>query len=110
MFCCYRPFASLYAVRIHTETHNRQNNLKFSCTMCGASYARAFALKDHMKQVHKKDLNSVDNLVEVTIYRNVLLSLENNSKSVSHTGTCNKPSTQKLNIYFVTFYPMNHAF
>lgn len=75
MFCCYRPFASLYAVRIHTETHNRQNNLKFSCTMCGASYARAFALKDHMKQVHKKDLNSVDNLVEVTIYRNVLFSL-----------------------------------
>ncbi|CAB3234134.1 unnamed protein product [Arctia plantaginis] len=61
---CNRPFASLYAVRIHTETHNRQNNLKFSCTMCGASYARAFALKDHMKQVHKKDLDSVDNLVE----------------------------------------------
>lgn len=54
---CNRPFASLYAVRIHTETHLRQNNLKFSCSLCGASYARAFALKDHVKQVHKKDIN-----------------------------------------------------
>ncbi|XP_075980237.1 uncharacterized protein LOC142979284 [Anticarsia gemmatalis] len=52
---CNRPFASLYAVRVHTETHARQNNLKFSCSLCGASYARAFALKDHIKQVHNKD-------------------------------------------------------
>lgn len=49
---CNRPFASLYAVRVHTETHARQNNLKFSCELCGASYARAFALKDHIKQAH----------------------------------------------------------
>lgn len=52
---CNRPFASLYAVRVHTETHARQNNLKFSCELCGASYARAFALKDHMKQAHKQE-------------------------------------------------------
>uniref|UniRef100_A0A2A4K9U8 C2H2-type domain-containing protein n=1 Tax=Heliothis virescens TaxID=7102 RepID=A0A2A4K9U8_HELVI len=52
---CNRPFASLYAVRVHTETHARQNNLKFSCEMCGASYARAFALKDHIKQAHKQE-------------------------------------------------------
>ncbi|KAJ0174595.1 hypothetical protein K1T71_009703 [Dendrolimus kikuchii] len=58
---CNRPFASLYAVRIHTETHARQNNLKFSCLLCGASYARAFALKDHVKQVHKHEADT-DNL------------------------------------------------
>ncbi|KAL4711501.1 hypothetical protein ACJJTC_000517 [Scirpophaga incertulas] len=52
---CNRPFASLYAVRVHTETHARQNNLKFACHLCGASYARAFALKDHIKQVHEED-------------------------------------------------------
>ncbi|CAH2984150.1 unnamed protein product [Chilo suppressalis] len=55
---CNRPFASLYAVRVHTETHARQNNLKFSCAQCGASYARAFALKDHMKQVHQQDVDT----------------------------------------------------
>ncbi|XP_022823329.1 zinc finger protein 616-like isoform X3 [Spodoptera litura] len=55
---CNRPFASLYAVRVHTETHSRQNNLKFVCDMCGASYARAFALKDHIKQAHSQDQES----------------------------------------------------
>ncbi|XP_050549899.1 zinc finger protein 271-like isoform X5 [Spodoptera frugiperda] len=55
---CNRPFASLYAVRVHTETHSRQNNLKFVCDMCGASYARAFALKDHIKQAHNQDQES----------------------------------------------------
>lgn len=58
-----RPFASLYQLRVHTETHARQNNLKFSCSMCGASYARAFALKDHIKQVHNRDADKVDSLV-----------------------------------------------
>ncbi|XP_059052621.1 zinc finger protein 624-like [Achroia grisella] len=57
---CNRPFASLYAVRVHTETHLRQNNLKFSCDLCGASYARAFALKDHVKQVHKQEIDDSD--------------------------------------------------
>lgn len=49
---CNRPFASLYAVRAHMETHNRENNLKFNCWTCGASYARAFALRDHIKEHH----------------------------------------------------------
>lgn len=60
---CNRPFASLYAVRVHTETHNRQNNLKFACALCGASYARAFALNDHVKQVHKRDMDNADNII-----------------------------------------------
>ncbi|KAH9630280.1 hypothetical protein HF086_012465 [Spodoptera exigua] len=55
---CNRPFASLYAVRVHTETHSRQNNLKFVCDICGASYARAFALKDHVQQAHNQDQES----------------------------------------------------
>ncbi|KAL0871275.1 hypothetical protein ABMA27_005027 [Loxostege sticticalis] len=57
---CNRPFASLYAVRVHSETHARQNNLKFSCSLCGASYARAFALKDHVKQVHQQDIDTME--------------------------------------------------
>ncbi|KOB77225.1 Zinc finger protein, partial [Operophtera brumata] len=59
---CNRPFASLYAVRVHTETHARQNNLKFSCSLCGASYARAFALKDHIKQHHKDDIMKTESV------------------------------------------------
>ncbi|VVD01884.1 unnamed protein product [Leptidea sinapis] len=51
-FCPKSPFASLYAVRVHMEVHTRQNNLKFACGLCGASYARAFALSDHLKQAH----------------------------------------------------------
>lgn len=62
-----RPFASLYQLRVHTETHARQNNLKFSCSMCGASYARAFALKDHIKQVHNRDADKVDSLVSILL-------------------------------------------
>lgn len=62
---CNRPFASLYAVRVHTETHLRQNNLKFSCSLCGASYARAFALNDHMKQAHKAVVNPTEALVNI---------------------------------------------
>ncbi|CAK1555666.1 unnamed protein product [Leptosia nina] len=63
---CNRPFASLYAVRVHMEVHTRQNNLKFKCTECGASYARAFALKDHVKQAHGHlgDVQ-IDNIVTV---------------------------------------------
>ncbi|KAK9718624.1 hypothetical protein QE152_g23065 [Popillia japonica] len=34
------------------ETHKRENNLKYSCWLCGASYARAFALRDHIKEHH----------------------------------------------------------
>lgn len=34
------------------ETHTRENNLKYNCYLCGASYARAFALRDHIKEVH----------------------------------------------------------
>lgn len=50
---CNRPFATLYAVRSHMETHNKTNhNLKYSCDICGATYARGFALKDHVKEKH----------------------------------------------------------
>lgn len=37
------------------ETHNRENNLKFNCWTCGASYARAFALKDHIREHHGEE-------------------------------------------------------
>lgn len=51
---CNRPFGSLYAVRAHMESHKRPNhNLKHICDICGAKYARRFALNDHMKEQHK---------------------------------------------------------
>lgn len=51
---CNRPFGSLYAVRAHMESHKRPNhNLKHICYICGAKYARRFALNDHMKDQHK---------------------------------------------------------
>lgn len=34
------------------ESHYRENNLKYNCSECGASYARAFALRDHIKAHH----------------------------------------------------------
>lgn len=54
---CNRPFASLYSMRIHMDSHggHGKDSLKFSCEICGASYARCFALKDHMKSVHDKN-------------------------------------------------------
>ncbi|KAL1487846.1 hypothetical protein ABEB36_015496 [Hypothenemus hampei] len=53
---CNRPFASLYTVKAHMQTHKRGNNLKHECSICGASYARVFALKDHLKNVHGQEL------------------------------------------------------
>ncbi|XP_050302626.1 zinc finger protein 791-like isoform X2 [Anthonomus grandis grandis] len=55
---CNRPFSSLYAVRAHMETHKRNNNLKFECWICGASYARSFALKDHLNEAHPQETNT----------------------------------------------------
>lgn len=52
---CNRPFGSLYAVRAHMDSHKRPNhNLKHICDICGAKYARRFALNDHMKEQHKE--------------------------------------------------------
>lgn len=65
---CNRPFASLYAVRAHMETHNRENNLKFNCWTCGASYARAFALRDHIKEHHGGDQSvNAENATDVMV-------------------------------------------
>lgn len=42
------------------ETHKRENNLKFSCWLCGASYARSFALRDHIKEQHSEEAAAED--------------------------------------------------
>lgn len=35
------------------ETHKKANhNLKHKCNICGATYARNFALRDHVKEQH----------------------------------------------------------
>ncbi|KAH8237251.1 hypothetical protein KR038_008340, partial [Drosophila bunnanda] len=66
---CNRPFSSMYAVRIHMQTHeeekskgngkgvqattkSQQSAGKFWCSSCGAEYARLFALRLHMKTAH----------------------------------------------------------
>lgn len=58
---CNRPFATLYAVRAHMETHKKANhNLKHKCNICGATYARNFALRDHIKEQHGDAIEVVD--------------------------------------------------
>ncbi|XP_055533376.1 zinc finger protein 700-like [Wyeomyia smithii] len=50
---CSRPFGTLYAVRKHMQEHQLANNkLTYGCDICGAHYARAFALRDHRKEKH----------------------------------------------------------
>lgn len=42
-----------YAVKIHMQSHQKTNHsLKHACDICGATYARGFALKDHIKEQH----------------------------------------------------------
>ncbi|XP_044759415.1 zinc finger protein 2-like [Coccinella septempunctata] len=45
---CSRPFASLYAVRLHMKSHDNKGEFKHRCHVCGAEYARYTALRDHM--------------------------------------------------------------
>lgn len=53
------------------ESHKRPNhNLKHICEICGAKYARRFALNDHMKEQHK-DIQLVQ-IVDVR-YRSYLI-------------------------------------
>ncbi|XP_045476196.1 zinc finger protein 2 homolog [Harmonia axyridis] len=45
---CNRPFASLYAVRLHMKSHDGKNDLQHQCHICGAEYVRYIALQDHV--------------------------------------------------------------
>lgn len=58
---CNRPFASMYAVKVHMKTHNKDSkankNLKNRCDLCGATYARIFALRFHLKEQHGVDVD-----------------------------------------------------
>lgn len=60
------------------ETHKRENNLKFCCWMCGASYARAFALRDHIKEHHGDEQNAEDATSSIVLEADetVLMQLE----------------------------------
>lgn len=71
------------------ETHNNQDsNLKLSCKICGAQYARTFALKDHVKTAHPEmDIEVEEYIIESEMDINqdqdselysVVLSSENN--------------------------------
>lgn len=81
---CNRPFASLYAVRAHMETHNRENNLKFICWTCGASYARAFALRDHVKEHHGEEA-TVDEATTTVDSQTVFVTLEDTNSANTDT-------------------------
>ena len=49
---CNRPFSNLYSVKNHIKTHDKNNSLQFTCTICGAQYARNVALFEHVKETH----------------------------------------------------------
>lgn len=62
---CGRAFASLYAVKIHSENHrNVDNNLKYNCTLCPAQYGRSFALSDHIKNAHDMEVDGTEEVEE----------------------------------------------
>lgn len=55
------------------ESHKRPNhNLKHICDICGAKYARRFALNDHMKEQHK-DVQLVQ-IIDVKLFTRFSLS------------------------------------
>ncbi|KAL3274227.1 hypothetical protein HHI36_015638 [Cryptolaemus montrouzieri] len=81
---CNRPFASLYAVRLHTQSHDRRNNLIHQCHICGAVYARYFALRDHLvshPEHTKEDLERVEK--KMNRKKNQKLENEGNSEDGS---------------------------
>ncbi|XP_046405915.1 zinc finger protein 226-like [Ischnura elegans] len=46
---CNRRFASLYSMKAHMESHKTgKNSFRYRCFVCGASYARSFALHAHL--------------------------------------------------------------
>ncbi|XP_071440242.1 zinc finger protein 235-like [Hetaerina americana] len=46
---CNRRFASLYSMKSHMESHKTgKNSFRYRCFVCGASYARSFALHAHL--------------------------------------------------------------
>lgn len=49
-------------------THRRSNgNLKYFCGICGASYARGFALNDHMKAAHPENYERVEDVEQLGV-------------------------------------------
>lgn len=50
------------------ETHKRENNLKHDCFVCGASYARSYALKDHIKEAHPNVNPDEGNVIWITFF------------------------------------------
>lgn len=62
---CNRPFGSLFLVRKHMQVHQKTDNkLSYSCDICGATYARAFALRDHRKEQHGVEIDQQDSRPE----------------------------------------------
>uniref|UniRef100_A0A1B0BLZ8 C2H2-type domain-containing protein n=1 Tax=Glossina palpalis gambiensis TaxID=67801 RepID=A0A1B0BLZ8_9MUSC len=87
---CNRPFATLYAVKIHMKTHSNGSEMlnkssKNRCDICGATYARAFALRCHLRDQHATDVQNIqlsnetetslqnhDNLIDDLIEENIM--------------------------------------
>ncbi|XP_037949908.1 zinc finger protein 260-like [Teleopsis dalmanni] len=82
---CNRPFATLYAVKLHMKTHEQgtklNENLKHSCKICGAAYARAFALTYHMTDQHNIEPRIANQMIDKanTVEINIDEALSDNS-------------------------------
>ncbi|XP_066153473.1 zinc finger protein 723-like isoform X1 [Euwallacea fornicatus] len=96
---CNRPFASLYAVRAHMETHERKNNLQYDCPICNASYARMFALRDHIREAHVHKSIGGD-IAEKTEAEKILRELEKTTYT-NHKGTKGDASEEVFNVQMV---------
>lgn len=71
---CQRPFSNMYAVKNHMKTHETEKGTTFKhvCGLCGASYARKFALNVHINETHSNETE-----VEEFVVEEILITDEN---------------------------------
>lgn len=84
---CSRKFATMYAVKLHMESHKKKDSksskkgkaLNHTCEICGASYGRDCALRDHMAETHPEIIETDEKIVVVkgTAYEIVSTSTDN---------------------------------
>uniref|UniRef100_A0AAG5DJL2 C2H2-type domain-containing protein n=1 Tax=Anopheles atroparvus TaxID=41427 RepID=A0AAG5DJL2_ANOAO len=54
-FVCSRPFSTLYGLRNHMQLHQQIDKLALACQICGATYGRRSALRDHHEEQHRSN-------------------------------------------------------
>lgn len=54
---CQRRFSTLFDIKKHKKSHeNGGGSLKYSCSICGASYARKLSYNNHLNEMHGDEI------------------------------------------------------